>query len=388
VPGVPERVAYVDGLRGLAALAVLGFHATHYWCKGLAPDNPFAFFFRLGTYGVDLFFVLSGFCLAYPFLRTGRPLDVVRYASRRIVRILPPYYAAIAVLAVALVAAGTVPDFWSILTQALFLDRDARFLSVTFWTLPLEIRWYFIFPLVLWLWTVSPRAFFVLAGVAVVAFQLTTAGAMDLYALPAFMLGIAAADFSLHESLPLRSIALLAGALLAAALVLDWVSGPPKYVPPFNGVDVRDTLPPLRILWQLVAFAWVLLASSWRPLQRVLGVPPLALAGAASYSIYLIHVPVVQAVHVHFPALGPLLESLASAVAGIAAGLAFWRVFEFPFVETSLKGVAIAKVEPVVARIFAWLRLPSVVRLDHHERALVAKAAEIAAPPVVPVGLS
>jgi peptidoglycan/LPS O-acetylase OafA/YrhL len=301
------------------------------------------------------------------------------------VRILPPYYAALAVLAVYLVASGVAPDSWSIVSQALFLDRGAHFFSVTFWTLPLEIRWYFIFPLVLWLWSVSPRAFFVLAGAAVVAFQFTTAGAMDLYALPAFMLGIAAADFSLHKSLPLRTIALFAGSLLAAALLLDWISGPPKFYPPaaLNGLDVRDTVPPLRILWQLVAFAWVLLASSCGLLRRVLALPPLALAGAASYSIYLIHVPVVNAVHAHFPVRGPV-ESFACAVAGIVAGLAFWRLFEYPFVETALKRVAIAKLEPIFERMFVWLHLPRIVRLDPHERALVANAGSIVTPPPVP----
>ncbi len=375
-PGVPDRVAYIDGLRGIAALSVLAYHATHYFCKGLTPAHPAVFIFRLGTYGVDLFFVLSGFCLAYPFLRKGEAIDLVRFASRRVVRIVPPYYAAIAVLGLALLLGGAIPNVSDLITQALFLDRGGQFWSVTFWTLPVEIRWYFLFPLVLWLWTVSPRAFFVVGAAAIVAFQLTTAGALDLYALPAFMLGIVAADLALNHTVPKRTIACWSIGLLALALVLDWFVGPQRVYPPIAGADVRDAFPPLRILWQFTAFAFVLFAASSRTLRGLLSLRPLAFIGTASYSIYLIHVPVVQAVHVHLNQFGPIVESVLSAAFGIGAGVVFWRIFEYPLTETALKNVAIGTVQPYVARAFVWLRLPSVIPLQRRESFAIVRAPE------------
>ncbi len=67
---------------------------------------PFASWAHLmleGAHGVDLFFVLSGFCLSYPVLQSLRAehaarFNITRYFAKRIVRIVPPYYAAIALL--------------------------------------------------------------------------------------------------------------------------------------------------------------------------------------------------------------------------------------------------------------------------------------------------
>jgi peptidoglycan/LPS O-acetylase OafA/YrhL len=67
-------------------------------------------FLGQGSHGVELFFVLSGFCLAYPTLaklRAGKgSFDVARYAAHRIVRIAPPYYIAMGVFAVLSLAFG------------------------------------------------------------------------------------------------------------------------------------------------------------------------------------------------------------------------------------------------------------------------------------------
>src|SRR5690242_19069564 len=59
-----HRIAYVDGLRAVAVLLVVAFHAAKY--SGMSPAGPMASLLRAGSHGVDLFFVLSGFCLSYP----------------------------------------------------------------------------------------------------------------------------------------------------------------------------------------------------------------------------------------------------------------------------------------------------------------------------------
>ena len=73
------RLAYVDGVRAIAIIAVIGFHAH-------IPG------FRGGFVGVDVFFVISGFLITHQIvsqLLTGR-FSAADFYARRILRILPP----------------------------------------------------------------------------------------------------------------------------------------------------------------------------------------------------------------------------------------------------------------------------------------------------------
>ena len=146
-----HRIAYIDGLRAVAVLAVVASHAY--------PRIEYG-----TSFGVDLFFVISGFCLAYPTLRKlhdngAADFDIARYAAHRLVRIVPPYYIAIALL---YAASFFVPwvnhvSLYDAVRQALFLDNGTKFLTGSFWTLPIEFRWYFFFPVGLYLWVRYPR---------------------------------------------------------------------------------------------------------------------------------------------------------------------------------------------------------------------------------------
>ena len=87
-----HRVGYIDGLRAVAILSVVACHAAQY--STLSPNATIAFLFKQGSHGVNLFFVLSGFCLAYPTLERLRQkgnaaFDIPRYAARRVVRNSP-----------------------------------------------------------------------------------------------------------------------------------------------------------------------------------------------------------------------------------------------------------------------------------------------------------
>src|SRR4051812_16368916 len=95
------RLAYLDGLRALAASYVVGFHAvlgfgggelTGLW-RGLR--RAFAF----GHEAVAVFIVLSGYCLMLPVIRNQQSPSTVAlgaFVRRRAFRILPPYFAALA----------------------------------------------------------------------------------------------------------------------------------------------------------------------------------------------------------------------------------------------------------------------------------------------------
>ena len=101
------RLEFLDGLRGLAALYVVLFHAY----QGITFDdthvNP-SLIWRIGHPAVSVFIVLSGFCLMLPVVRSGTGNlrgGAHEYFARRAWRILPPYYAALVLSIVFLVIA-------------------------------------------------------------------------------------------------------------------------------------------------------------------------------------------------------------------------------------------------------------------------------------------
>ena len=94
-----DRYPALSGLRGLAALSVFAVHAyalagfTQIW-----PGHPTASFLlawplRMGWAGVDIFFTLSAFLLALPFVHAhldqAPAMSLRGYAARRLLRILP-----------------------------------------------------------------------------------------------------------------------------------------------------------------------------------------------------------------------------------------------------------------------------------------------------------
>ena len=93
-----QRLAGLDGVRGLAALFVVVNHVFLRAFPGYPVDNAplWAGWFIYGRFAVVVFIVLSGFSLALSPARHGWRLDgVSRFAHRRARRILPPYWAAL-----------------------------------------------------------------------------------------------------------------------------------------------------------------------------------------------------------------------------------------------------------------------------------------------------
>ncbi len=122
------NVGALDGIRGMAALLVLGQHT------GVMKGG--------GVFGVWLFFCLSGFLLATPFIQQpGRALSysyMCHYITRRIKRIVPMYYT---VITVTLLFLG---KFEVAIRHYLFLEADGHY-----WTVAQEMFFYLLLPLVM-----------------------------------------------------------------------------------------------------------------------------------------------------------------------------------------------------------------------------------------------
>jgi peptidoglycan/LPS O-acetylase OafA/YrhL len=144
-----HRIDYLDGLRAVAVLAVLVSHVALHGLHGAAYRTLME-----GAHGVDLFFVISGFCLAFPTLAkrqrgTTTVFDVVDFGAKRLVRIVPPFYLATAVLLALAVVPHFVthhsvqdglPDARSLGASLLFLDDHVQLMNGSFWTLMVEFR--------------------------------------------------------------------------------------------------------------------------------------------------------------------------------------------------------------------------------------------------------
>jgi peptidoglycan/LPS O-acetylase OafA/YrhL len=157
-----QKLDILDGLRGIAILFVFWHHlyqenVTKVYL-GLFTIDLTSIVATGGSYGVDLFFFLSGFCLFYPYARAlfdGVPFPTLgHFAYQRAIKILPSYAIAIAgmiwIHQIVLPASGNL--YGHVLLHLFFIHTlfDESFSSINpvFWSLGLEIQFYLIFPLI------------------------------------------------------------------------------------------------------------------------------------------------------------------------------------------------------------------------------------------------
>jgi exopolysaccharide production protein ExoZ len=136
-------------LRGIAALGVVFYHLDF----RLAGD------FHTDFFGVGTFFVISGFIMCY-ITHT----DAAHFLERRILRIVPLYWLLTA--GVTLLYYGLADNGWWFISSLLFLPSDRFPVLGVGWTLNLEMYFYAIFAVALW---ISRRFAPLIAAAAVLA---------------------------------------------------------------------------------------------------------------------------------------------------------------------------------------------------------------------------
>jgi peptidoglycan/LPS O-acetylase OafA/YrhL len=382
-----SRVPYIDGLRACAVIGVICCHSALLmpaWGNIAATSTGIPWYWLGhalvdGAHGVDLFFVLSGFCLSYPTLarihREGSaPFDLVRFATHRFVRIFPPYVLSIVVFAafgLAIFAHSGTFEFpeaghvsaLDVARQILFLDRGTTMVNSNFWTLAVEFRWYFIFPACLALWLWGGRIYLVAILAVVVLYAQTRVYNIDLGVLPAFLLGIVAADIQIRD-LPIRRYALL---LTPVALVAAILTERFSSMPGPDGSVYRSFYLQSDFAWHLTAFFFVIAAGENPLLKRVLSNSALVFVGIASYSIYLMHAPLMFLTAPHLGHVRPAIAFFVLLGVGLFAGMCFWWAVERWFTEGTSRARWHARVYPYVHAAVTWLRIPAVLHLSHRE---------------------
>src|SRR5882672_9968995 len=141
-----ERLQELDVLRGLAALSVVCYHYTTRYIEYFAPPEPTLFDFPWGQYGIQFFFIISGFVILMTLEKTQRPLDFV---VSRFSRLYPAYWAA-CILTFTLVKLfplhipGREISFMDALINMSMLQNwfDIKNVDPVYWTLAVELSFY------------------------------------------------------------------------------------------------------------------------------------------------------------------------------------------------------------------------------------------------------
>lgn len=327
--GKPSRahLSGLDGLRGIAALSVLGYHVSNILSPGVRHRSP-ELFFALHQ-GLNLFFILSGFLLFLGFadrLIDGRALPSTRrYATNRVLRLWPAYVVVVAVTNFAFglsflgrgrtghVDPGTfVADLTLLQT---FSPHTIRTGLEVAWTLTVELTFYACLPVLValasrvgrglggWARASIPVVVLALVGAAGLVWQDRTnphGWSHDWESVASRSLLLHAQLFALGMVATLVFVAVQRGALSGAgrrilrfaASLVAVAAAVVCLTRPWS--DVADLLAPLCLAALLLVS--VVPTASGRPgwVGRTLELPALRGLGLISYSVYLWHMPVVR----------------------------------------------------------------------------------------------
>ena len=157
---------YQEGLTGVRALAacwVMLFHVNAFAGPRVLSIHPFGVridlhpLMTVGWLGVTIFFVLSGFLLTMHLLGSlerNQPGTLRRYFGARIRRVIPAFWAQLAVLfVVAFITARALPEWTQYLPLHLLMlhnvsEKASYAINSVYWTLPIEFAFYFLLPVI------------------------------------------------------------------------------------------------------------------------------------------------------------------------------------------------------------------------------------------------
>jgi peptidoglycan/LPS O-acetylase OafA/YrhL len=314
------RLQELDALRGIAALSVLLFHYADRFDQAYHHRGYFPYTFDIGKYGVQLFFVISGFVIFWTLERTRRSSDFV---VSRFSRLFPAYWASLAITFVLVAIAGlpgqSVTWHAALMNLTMFPDfLRAPLVDGSYWTLQVEL--FFYAQMLLWYavgalkgvrWIVC--GWLLLAGAYAIADLLGTAWSytarelLDLRYISYFATGILMYRLR-GRATEFADVALLAGALVVTTLTWGWEEGLALAV----CVGVFALLNAGRL---------AMLGRSW-----------LLFLGSISYTLYLVHQEIGYILIAHFEQIGlhPMPSILLVTVMMVVLAWLVSRLVERP----------------------------------------------------------
>jgi peptidoglycan/LPS O-acetylase OafA/YrhL len=152
-----KRIEFLDGLRGVAIMLVILFHAFARWPEIVPYHNLYSdfFLFKYGYLGVQLFFLISGFVILMTLERTN---SFLQFIYKRWLRLFPAMFIATILIYITsqflFERPAGIPPLKSILPGLLFIDPrwihlisgfEISPIEGAFWSLFVEFKFYFVF---------------------------------------------------------------------------------------------------------------------------------------------------------------------------------------------------------------------------------------------------
>lgn len=310
-------ISNLQSLRAFAAISVVFFHIIGAAKSYNIPTSLLSMFSKWGAYGVDIFFVISGFIMLYTQIKNKRSfLDFYR---SRLIRIVPAYWFLTTVVIFIFIA---LPH---ILRELIITPKSAlssyffisQFLGLEFpivyvgWTLEWEMLFYVIFGIGLLFNSWRYAYTFIFVALTIAAFVLSNPIVLE------FLAGMLIAYFY-NKDLLNKKIGGVSLAIGLSMLLLSMV--PTSILSDLNRV----------IKWGIPSFFIVLGAVS----SKQISMKPLTSLGNASYSIYLVQIISIPLFYkvittMKFSINGDI-ASLLCLIFSVIAGVAMYTTVERP----------------------------------------------------------
>jgi peptidoglycan/LPS O-acetylase OafA/YrhL len=359
-PKSATHLIFLDGLRAFAALYVVFHH-----CVGhikMPTGIVYAFFstiFSKGHFAVDVFIVLSGFCLMLPHARDNRlRVQTGNFIKKRLRRILPTYYLAmlfslVLIYTIIGTPSGTHWDAsipvtkWDLFThltliQDIFNSTNVK-INHTFWSIAVEFKIYFLFPLIVTLFRITNPVMTTIGTLLMTVgawgvlthfptFNLSPWGINPHY-LGLFTIGMLSAHLA-YSTRPL-AIKIKESNLLMLVPVILAILAFKMDASEWGLWMAADIAVGLACACLLIG----LTAGKFTSIHKLLSWKPIAFTGVFAYSIYLIHAPLLEVFSRYF--VDVLHLSTTAAVTSfifvgaplvIGCSYLFYRIAEKPFI--------------------------------------------------------
>jgi len=320
---IPE----IDGMRFVAIAAVVAVHgvSTVYSLAGgsarfvWTPQNDVVWNLgQEGVWGVQLFFVISGFILGVPFARRhlgdGRRVGLLPYYARRLTRLEPPYIVGLtlALMGAVWIGGATLHDLLPHFLAGLFYAHGSVYSSLNpvmlvAWSLEVEVQFYLLAPALACVFAIGDRRLrrSTIVGVGCLAIVLQTLymseGPTVSYSLLAqiqyFLAGFLLADVYLTEWHGERPAKRWIWDVVASVVVMVWIWVAYGAVHAPVSLWLGKTTDRATIRWMLLPFlAYLLMVAGFKgPVaSRFLSNRWTYTIGGMCYSIYLTHTLVID----------------------------------------------------------------------------------------------